>query len=136
MLATGRAQVITQERRVIQQRADSRAPCVEHAKWTHSRLGSGIFIELSIVRDKERLQLGQVGRPALGAANRVEIEADARGAERIERRDHDRDQLGVDRRIVGADRLGADLRELPQSALLRLRVAEHRRRIAGLEGQG
>ena len=71
-------------------------------------------------------QLGDVGRPAGGVADRVEVDLDAREPGVAVEARAELDDLGVDGRPGVADRLDVELPELAVAAGLRPVVAEHR----------
>ena len=72
-----------------------------------------------------------IGAPALGIAQRIDLERDVGGdAEGLENGEAAGDRLGVGERMGGPDQLDVDLVELPVAAFLRPLVAEHR---AGIE---
>ncbi len=77
-----------------------------------------------------------IGLPALGIAERVELELGARqDAELVEDAGADGDDLDIGLRLRRADQLDIDLMELPEAPLLRPLVAEHRAVREELERQ-
>ena len=81
-------------------------------------------------------QRGTIGRPALGIAERIDLEHRALGhAERDQDVPAAGDHLGIGQRFGRAQHLDPDLVELPVAALLRAFVAEHRARVEDLARQ-
>ncbi len=125
--ARGVVQAFAEDRCVLQDRPVARILAVEDAQRialepSAAVLGQPLAAGLEVVD-----QPLAVGAPALGVAQRVQLEGHLGAkAQRLEDAPADRDHLDVGLGLGRAQHLDVDLVELAQPALLRPLVAEHR----------
>ena len=126
VLGAGRAQPVGDPRRRGVEGGHRRVLRVEQAQDVAVQPLALDRRQLRAVRLVVRGQLGDVGRPAGGVADRVEQDLDAVEPGLAVEARPELDDLGVDGRPGIADRLDVELPELAVAAGLRPVVAEHR----------
>ena len=102
---------------------------VEHAQRIGVAALQALRAQLAGVRVEKLDQQLEVCRPAVGVADRVQLQlvgGDAR--RRAYQRVLERDHLGVDRRVLGPEHLDAELVVLAEAPALHRGVAKHGRR--------
>ena len=129
MLAAGLAQRLAHGRclaKGVAHRLRLRVEVVEDAQRAGGGLLARHLVETVGVLGEPGGQPLEIGRPALAAADGVQLEGEVRDSETPEERVVEGDHLGVDGRVLGADRLDGELPMLPEATALRRRVAMHR----------
>ena len=99
---------------------------IEHAQGVALESGLRVGVQLRLERPVVILQLLEIGWPALGVADGVQLEAQLLKADLLQPALGQLDHLGVKSRTGAADDFDVELKELAVSALLRLVMTEHR----------
>ena len=126
VLTAGVAQRLADRRRAAEKLLHALVLHVEDAQRRGRALRARLGVELGLVLVEPGGEPLDVRRPAVGVADRVEVEHAVPDAEPVGQRRVELDDLGVDRRVVGADRLDRELPVLAVPALLRAVVPPHR----------
>ena len=121
-----RVEVIAHRRRGARDLAAGRVLAVEHAEHVPVEARLAVLAEFRAARRQELAEHVAIGRPAVRATDRVDLDLHAGQPDFVEEPRGQQDALRVHHRLAGADRLAADLLELPQPAGLRALLAEHR----------
>ena len=129
MLAARVAEGVSDGRRLPQDLLDRsrlRRDVVQRAERIAGCLVARCLVQFGRVLFEPRLQALEVGGPALGVPDRVQLEPVLGRAEPREQRVVELDHLGVERGILRPDRLDVELPVLAVAALLRTAVAVDR----------
>src|SRR5512134_1368009 len=135
MVAASIAKPIEYRRRVLGRPNATRFFAIERAQRISLDTPLAIVAQLISTLSQERQQNFAISRPAVAAAERIDLQGQLGQSEGMEEITEQKQDLRVDQRIAPANRFRADLVELAHPALLRPLAPEHRPHIIQLSNR-